>query len=273
MARWSHIPVPIVTSHLDRGRVGRRRYPGLLVPCNSSTGSATNTSRSPSATTPPGLRAIVAIHSTVLGPALGGTRFYPYRTEDEAMEDVLRLARGMTYKSAVAGLDLGGGKAVIIGDPATEKTEALLRAYGRFLDGLGGRYITAEDVGTTQADMDIIFEETGNVTGSPSALGGSGDPSAATAYGLWWAIKAVLDHLDATVGPGRPPRRGERGRQGRHRPGPPPGRGPGRGHRRRRRRRPWPGWPGLRDVASVAGRQGPRRRAATSSPPAPSAGS
>jgi len=146
-----------------------------------------------------GLRAVVAIHSTALGPALGGTRFYPYRTEDEAFEDVLRLARGMTYKSAVAGLDLGGGKAVIIGDPATQKTEALLRAYGRFLDGLGGRYVTAEDVGTTQADMDTVFKETSHVTGVSESLGGSGDPSAATAYGLWWAIKAVLDHLDGSV--------------------------------------------------------------------------
>jgi glutamate dehydrogenase/leucine dehydrogenase len=146
-----------------------------------------------------GLQAIVAIHSTVLGPALGGTRFYPYRSEDEAFEDVLRLARGMTYKSAVAGLDLGGGKAVIIGDPATQKTEALLRAYGRFLEGLGGRYVTAEDVGTTQADMDTVFRETTHVTGVSESLGGSGDPSAATAYGLWWAIKAALNHLDGTV--------------------------------------------------------------------------
>jgi glutamate dehydrogenase/leucine dehydrogenase len=143
---------------------------------------------------PSGLRAVVAIHSTALGPALGGTRFYPYRSEEEAFEDVLRLARGMTYKSAAAGLDLGGGKAVIIGDPASLKTEALLRAYGRFLDGLGGRYITAEDVGTTQADMDVVFEETPNVTGVSQSLGGSGDPSAATAFGLSWGIRAVLEH-------------------------------------------------------------------------------
>jgi glutamate dehydrogenase/leucine dehydrogenase len=143
---------------------------------------------------PSGLRAVVAIHSTALGPALGGTRFYPYRSEDDAVEDVLRLARGMTLKSAAAGLDLGGGKAVIIGDPAVSKTETLLRLYGRFLDGLGGRYITAEDVGTTQADMDLVFKETANVTGVSQSLGGSGDPSAATAYGLWWAIKAVLEH-------------------------------------------------------------------------------
>ncbi len=145
-----------------------------------------------------GLRAIIAIHSTALGPALGGTRFYPYRSEDQAIEDVLRLARGMTYKSAVAGLDLGGGKAVVLGDPTRDKSEALLRAYGRFIDSLNGRYITAEDVGTTQSDMDVIFRETPNVSGISGAFGGSGDPSAATAYGLWWAIKAVRRDLDST---------------------------------------------------------------------------
>lgn len=142
-----------------------------------------------------GLRAIVAIHSTSLGPSLGGTRFYPYPTEDAALEDVLRLARGMTYKSAVAGLDVGGGKAVILGNPATDKNEGLLRAYGRFVDSLGGRYITAEDVGTTQADMDLIRRETARVTGVSVELGGSGDPSAATAYGLLWAMKAVANRL------------------------------------------------------------------------------
>ncbi|MDQ1415461.1 MAG: valine dehydrogenase [Acidimicrobiaceae bacterium] len=145
-----------------------------------------------------GLRAIIAVHSTVLGPALGGTRFYPYRSEDQAMEDVLRLARGMTYKSAVAGLDLGGGKAVILGDATRDKSEALLRAYGRFIETLSGRYITAEDVGTTQPDMDVIFQETPNVSGISGAFGGSGDPSAATAYGLWWAMKAVRRDLDST---------------------------------------------------------------------------
>jgi glutamate dehydrogenase/leucine dehydrogenase len=143
-----------------------------------------------------GLRAVVAIHSTALGPALGGTRFRPYPSEDEAFEDVLRLARGMTFKAAAAGLDLGGGKAVIIGEPSRRKTEALLRTYGRFVDSLGGRYITAEDVGTTQADMDLIFRETRHVTGVSRSLGGSGDPSAATAYGLWWAMKAALETLD-----------------------------------------------------------------------------
>jgi leucine dehydrogenase len=142
-----------------------------------------------------GLRAIIAIHSTALGPALGGTRFYPFASEDDALTDVLRLARGMTYKSAAAGLDLGGGKAVIIGDPASSRSEALIRAYARFVDSLGGRYVTAEDVGTTQADMDLIRKETVHVTGVSRALGGSGDPSAATAYGVLHAMKAVARRL------------------------------------------------------------------------------
>jgi len=142
-----------------------------------------------------GLKAIVAIHSTVLGPALGGTRFFPYGSEDEGLEDVLRLAKGMTYKAAAAGLDLGGGKAVIFGDPSTDKSEALLRVYARYVDSLGGRYVTAEDVGTTQADMDLIRRETSFVTGVSQELGGSGDPSAATAYGVLWAMKAVASRL------------------------------------------------------------------------------
>jgi len=142
-----------------------------------------------------GLRAIVAVHSTRLGPALGGTRFYPYATEAAGLEDVLRLARGMTYKAAAAGLDLGGGKAVIFGDPARDKTEALLRAYARHVDALGGRYLTAEDVGTTQADMDVVRRETRFVTGVSRELGGSGDPSDATAYGVLWAMKAVARRL------------------------------------------------------------------------------
>ncbi|MGH9000197.1 MAG: Glu/Leu/Phe/Val family dehydrogenase [Acidimicrobiia bacterium] len=142
-----------------------------------------------------GLRSIVSIHSTALGPSLGGTRFYPYVTEDAAFDDVLRLSRGMTYKAALAGLDLGGGKAVIIGDPATAKSETLLRAYARFVDSLGGRYITAEDVGTTQADMDLIRRETRWVTGVSQLLGGSGDPSVATALGLFYAMKAVGQRL------------------------------------------------------------------------------
>ena len=145
-----------------------------------------------------GLRAIVAIHSTALGPALGGTRFYPYASEDDALVDVCRLAQGMTYKHAVCGNDLGGGKAVIIGDPATLRSEALLRAYGRFVEGLSGRYLTAEDVGTTQADMDLIHRETAHVTGVSESLGGSGDPSPATAWGVLWAMKAVAERLWGT---------------------------------------------------------------------------
>ncbi|HEV2761277.1 MAG TPA: Glu/Leu/Phe/Val dehydrogenase dimerization domain-containing protein, partial [Acidimicrobiales bacterium] len=142
-----------------------------------------------------GLRAIVAVHSTRLGPALGGTRFYPYASEADGLEDVLRLARGMTYKAAAAGLDLGGGKAVIFGDPGRDKSEALLRAYARHVEALGGRYLTAEDVGTTQADMDIVRRETRFVTGVSRELGGSGDPSDATAYGVLWAMKAVAQRL------------------------------------------------------------------------------
>ena len=142
-----------------------------------------------------GLRAIIAVHSTRLGPALGGTRFYPYPSEADGLEDVLRLARGMTYKAAAAGLDLGGGKAVIFGDPGRDKSEALLRAYARHVDALGGRYLTAEDVGTTQADMDVVRRETRFVTGVSRELGGSGDPSDATAYGVLWAMKAVARRL------------------------------------------------------------------------------
>ena len=142
-----------------------------------------------------GLRAVIAIHSTRLGPSLGGTRFFAYASEADAVEDVLRLAKGMTYKAAAAGLDQGGGKAVIIGDPATLRSEALLRTYARFVDSLQGRYITAEDVGTTQADMDLIRRETRHVTGVSRSLGGSGDPSAATAYGVLHGMKAVAKHL------------------------------------------------------------------------------
>jgi leucine dehydrogenase len=137
-----------------------------------------------------GLRAIIAIHSTALGPALGGTRFYPYPTEKDALIDVLRLAKGMTYKAAAAGLDLGGGKAVIIGDPRRTKTEELLRAYGRFVETLGGRYITAEDIGTFLQDMDIVRRESRWVTGCSHTYGGSGDPSPVTAFGVLQGIKA-----------------------------------------------------------------------------------
>src|SRR5438105_2848031 len=142
---------------------------------------------------PSRLRGIVAIHSTALGPALGGTRFYPFVSEEEALRDVLRLARGMTYKAAAAGLDLGGGKAVVIGDPKRIKTEELLRAYGRFLESLGGRYITAEDVGTSGQDMDVIRRETSFVTGVSPAIGGSGDPSPVTAWGVFQGLIACAE--------------------------------------------------------------------------------
>lgn len=142
-----------------------------------------------------GLRAIVAIHSTRLGPALGGTRFYPFPSEGAALVDVLRLAQAMSYKSAAAGLDLGGGKAVVIGDPARDKTEALLLAYGRYLDRLGGHYITTEDVGTTVADMEVIGRETRWVTGRGVEHGGSGDPSPATAVGVFEAMRATAQFL------------------------------------------------------------------------------
>lgn len=142
-----------------------------------------------------GLRAIIAIHSTELGPALGGARFRPYATDRDALVDACRLARGMTFKHALAGLDQGGGKAVILGDPTTERSEPLLRAFGRFVDGLAGQYITAEDVGTTCADMDLIRQETRHVAGVSEALGGSGDPSPATALGVLWAMRAAARHL------------------------------------------------------------------------------
>jgi leucine dehydrogenase len=148
---------------------------------------------------PSGLRAIVAIHSTALGPALGGTRFYPFATEEEALRDVLRLARGMTYKAAAAGLDLGGGKAVIIGDPSRDKSEELLRAYGRFIESLGGRYITAEDVGTSREDMDVLRRETRWVTGVSRRLGGSGDPSPVTAYGVFQGLRACAEEALRTL--------------------------------------------------------------------------
>src|SRR6266508_5454360 len=134
-----------------------------------------------------GYRGIVAIHSTVLGPALGGTRFWNYASDDEAIVDALRLARGMTYKNAVAGLNLGGGKSVIIGDNKTTNRELLFRAHGRFVESLGGRYITAEDVGTSTADMDYVHMETKNVSG---LAGRSGDPSPVTAHGVFRAIQA-----------------------------------------------------------------------------------
>jgi leucine dehydrogenase len=142
-----------------------------------------------------GMRAVVAVHSTVLGPALGGTRFRAYPDEHAAALDVVRLARGMTYKHAACGNDQGGGKAVLIGDPAVLRSEDYLRAYARLLDRLHGDYLTAEDVGTTQADMDFLRSVTPYVTGTSEHLGGSGDPSPATAWGVFHACLAVAERL------------------------------------------------------------------------------
>ena len=139
-----------------------------------------------------GLKAIIAIHNSVLGPALGGLRMWNYATEQDALNDVLRLSRGMTYKAAVSGLNLGGGKAVIIGDPSTDKSEALFRAFGRFVNSLNGRYITAEDVGIDVNDMEYVFKETPFVTGVHQVHGGSGDPSPFTAYGTLQGLMAAL---------------------------------------------------------------------------------
>ena len=141
-----------------------------------------------------GLRAIIAIYSTALGPALGGTRFFPYPTEDAALSDVLNLSRAMAYKNALADLDLGGGKAVIIGDPAKHKSEALLRAYGRFVESLGGRYITACDIGTFCDDMDVVARECRYVTGRTLLHGGGGDSSILTAIGVFQGMRAAAEH-------------------------------------------------------------------------------
>ena len=137
-----------------------------------------------------GLKAIIAIHDTTLGPACGGTRVWPYETEEEAIKDVLRLSRAMTYKSAVSDLPLGGGKGVIIADSHTQKTEALMRAYGRFVDTLGGRYLTTTDVGSTGRDLEYIRQETGHVVGLPTTVGGSGDTSLMTGLGVYVGMKA-----------------------------------------------------------------------------------
>ncbi len=142
-----------------------------------------------------GLKAIIAIYSTALGPALGGTRFYPYASEADALTDVLNLSQGMAYKNALAGLDLGGGKAVIIGDPAQLKTEGLLRAYGRFVQSLNGRYFTACDVGTFSPDMDVIARECDYVTGRTVEHGGAGDSSVLTAFGVYQGMRASAQHL------------------------------------------------------------------------------
>jgi valine dehydrogenase (NAD+) len=152
-----------------------------------------------------GLRAIIAIYSTALGPGLGGTRFYPYLSETDALRDVLKLSRSMAYKAALAGLDLGGGKAVIIGDPRRDKTEPLLRAYGRFVQSLHGRYLTACDVGTYSEDMDIIARECDYVTGRTAAHGGAGDSSVLTAFGVFEGMRAAAD-----VAWGEPSLRGRR---------------------------------------------------------------
>ena len=139
-----------------------------------------------------GLKAIIAVHNTTLGPALGGTRMWPYKTEEDALVDVLRLSRGMTYKASAAGLNLGGGKAVIIGDPKKDKSEALFRTFGAYVNSLNGKYITAEDVGTSVHDMAYIFMETPYVTGISVSFGGSGDPSPFTAHGVLMGIKASV---------------------------------------------------------------------------------
>lgn len=142
-----------------------------------------------------GLKAIIAIHDTTLGPALGGTRMWNYKTEAEALQDVLRLSRGMTYKAAITGLNLGGGKAVIIGDSKKDKSEALMRKYGKFIQNLNGEYITAEDVGTSPKDMEYIKMETSHVAGIPESLGGLGDPSPVTAFGVYMGMKACAKHM------------------------------------------------------------------------------
>ncbi|HEY3904521.1 MAG TPA: Glu/Leu/Phe/Val dehydrogenase dimerization domain-containing protein [Streptosporangiaceae bacterium] len=144
---------------------------------------------------PTGLRAIIALYSTELGPGLGGTRFYPYDSDEAAIADALNLSRAMAYKNAMAGLDFGGGKAVIIGDPSTLKSEALLRAYGRFVQSLNGRYVTACDVGTYSQDMDIVARECKYVTGRTEAHGGAGDSSVLTAFGVFQGMRAAAEHL------------------------------------------------------------------------------
>jgi len=142
-----------------------------------------------------GLKAIIAIHDTTLGPALGGTRMWAYKTESDALQDVLRLSKSMTYKASIAGLNLGGGKAVIIGDSHRDKSEALLRKFGRFIKNLNGEFITAEDVGTNPRDMEYIRMETQHVMGVPESIGGSGDPSPITALGVFMGIKACVKEL------------------------------------------------------------------------------
>ena len=145
-----------------------------------------------------GLKAIIAIHNTVLGPALGGTRMWHYENEQDALRDVLRLSRGMSFKASISGLNLGGGKAVIIGDSKRDKSEALFRRFGKFVNSLSGKYITAEDVGTSTKDMEYIKMETNHVTGLPESMGGGGDPSPVTAYGVYMGMKAAAKHAWGT---------------------------------------------------------------------------
>jgi len=145
-----------------------------------------------------GLHAVVSIQSTVLGPALGGCRFHPYDSMVDAVDDAVRLGRAMAAKASVAGLDLGGGKAVILGDPTYDRTEALVGAFGQLVEQLGGRYITAEDVGTTTADMDLARDQTTHVVGCSAARGGAGDPSRSTAIGVFESMRATVEHVDGT---------------------------------------------------------------------------
>lgn len=145
-----------------------------------------------------GLKGIIGIHNTVLGPALGGTRVWKYKNENEAITDVLRLSRGMTFKSAISGINLGGGKAVIIDNPNARKDEPFWRRYGKFVNNLGGKYITAEDVGTNTKYMEWIADETSFVSGKPDYLGGGGDPSPVTAYGVYLGIKASQKKLSGS---------------------------------------------------------------------------
>ena len=145
-----------------------------------------------------GLKAIIAIHDTTLGPALGGVRMWNYNSEAEALEDVLRLSKGMTYKAAIAGLNVGGGTAVIIGDSRKQKSEALMRSFGRFVKNLNGEFIAGEDVGTTVRDMEYIRMETQHVTGVPESLGGAGNPAPYTAKGVYLGIKACVKEVYGT---------------------------------------------------------------------------
>ena len=141
------------------------------------------------------LRSIIAIHDTTLGPAIGGVRMFPYKSEDEALKDVLLLSRSMTYKAAAAGINLGGGQGVIIGDPSKDKNELVLRSFGRFVQSLNGRFITAEDAGTTVEDMEIVRYETEYVTGLSGALGGGGDPGPVTAIGMMHGLLACVEKV------------------------------------------------------------------------------